>query len=220
MATKQNYLLLFVSLCAGAVMQRSCHQPSQDANLSSPLVQSQVAAQADDTIQSIRKKAALHYPGKSVAEADQLEAEAEASENLNKTSGDKKKSIAASQFLGYYFANTTVYTDICNGNNVDVHAYVNPFKSEHTDVKQAALDVLAKSSLHVTPAQLDQLFAAQEHSFVPMLTARLQQLATLDHKSSTADGCRMLANHGAEIAGNMIISKTNPPVYGELMPAP
>jgi FlaG/FlaF family flagellin (archaellin) len=211
MNQKPQYLTLFVALFVAGLFKTFVF-PSATSSSSPPNAQ-EVAETAAQTMNKLRSDALAQHPGMPESQAVDLEAKARASTLLESASEANKMPVAASQFLGFYYANATVLPEICQSGGVDISSYVQAFKQEHVNVFRTAQKVLAESNLHATPEQIQGVFAAEKPQMVPLLTQRVRDLAASQHKTSVQDGCRYIAEHGETLARGQLISTVEPGVY-------
>jgi len=198
-----GYAGLAAAVLAGAVV-KAYIQPSPPPQFNAQ----QATRTFEQTMQKLESDGLAHHPGVSENEAVRLEAIAEASARLKNSPASQRRGSAATQFLGYYYANTTIYSEICRG--VDISPYVGAFQAEHADVLREATEIMAKSG--VTLAQVNGVLLSATPNLKPLLTQRIREL-TSPEQPTVQEGCVFLAAHGAALARAQLLSTVNPDTY-------
>ncbi len=167
---------------------------------------------ASQSIEQIRKDAALNHPNTDLSTAMQQEATSKAQTKLtNQTDGKKQLQDAAGMFMGFFLINTRTRPEFCNEQGVNIQTFVTAFEKQHESELTKARHVILDSAM-------------DENKLYSMLQPQLQKLIIQDmkdiastNKLSIKDACVLIADNGEALATQMHISKTQPKVYQVLL---
>jgi hypothetical protein len=151
------------------------------------------------------------------AQAFRSEALKKSSERLASAPAGQKASRAAGQFMGFYLANVRTRAAYCRARDVDISPFVEAFSAGHASLYAKSRTILSRG--RYTADELEaKLLEALAPTFSKTIADDMTGLAAAS-KITEADACRLLSDRGAEFAGRMLLSKSNPLLYEALRSA-
>lgn len=146
-------------------------------------------------------------PSKAFIEAASKNAE---STLASADTADKKLSVAAEQFFGFYFINVKTRYEYCDKLGVDISPFVNAFKAIHAQEYRIASDAVAREKYN--PEWVLSKMAPSMRSIID----QTMNDAAQQYKVTPKDICTGLAEHGPESAAGLALQKLAPKIYGAL----
>lgn len=168
-------------------------------------------AAASMELDQMREKAVKDNPGVMPSEAIRQEAVKQTTTKLASQSGDKKQDTAADMYFGFLFMNTKSRPAFCREYGVEIPAWTQAFEQMHAKETAQARSIYAKTHF-------------DENTLIPFMLEQFRKSISDDmagianaNKVSIKDVCQLFAEHGAELAKEMHISRAQPAVYKALM---
>lgn len=127
----------------------------------------------------------------------------------------KRPALAASQFVGFYYVNSVVMRDVCQAEGVDIGAYVDAFRSEHTAEHARATSLIEAAG--VTENQITNALAANRGQVQAMIQQTMRDAAAQLGKTTVKDGCTIFAEHPAIVANARKVSRMSPGMWKAFM---
>lgn len=117
--------------------------------------------------------------------------------------------LAATQFIGYYNANTKSRSEICSNLGVDISPFVNAFKAAHINEYRIASEAYAKHN-----ASLDEELVAEVHTR-PGLKQAMEYMAGINN-FTLKQLCVDFAQSADHYASGYASQKMQPETYAAL----
>lgn len=170
-------------------------------------------ARAGEAIDQMQRSAAKKKGGAAVNATD---LQAEAIEQTAKKLADepdaaKRRLTAASNFMGFYFVNVRARLAHCRALGVELNRFPVQFRRQHQDEIARAQEILDAAKLSE-----DRLYETTKDQLQRLVKLDMNDIAT-GANTDAKGACELLEEKGAEIAGQMHISKVQPAVHQALM---
>lgn len=166
---------------------------------------------ANVKLESVKQEAVAKRPdlAPSVAFAEAAKHNSEAS--LTAAGGsDKKISMAADQFVGFYYVNVKTRYEYCNKLGVDITPFVTAFKAVNAEEYRITIEEEIRQKVNI-----EWSISKLEPSWQSIINQAMQD-ASKQYKVSTKEVCEIFANNSSEIAAEMTLQKVNPALYAAL----
>jgi hypothetical protein len=168
--------------------------------------------EASNTLEQIKSDAAREHPELPASVAMQQEAVAMTSERLdNESDAEKKLTLAAGNFFGFYLINVRERADYCRNNGVDIAPFVSTFQMLHVVELERARDIIAG-----TDATEEKIYTVIQPQLGPLIEQDMHDIAK-HYNLTIKEACELFVTKGDVIANNMQLSKIQPAVYQVLM---
>ena len=167
------------------------------------------------TMAELQEKAKTHAAGKSQSDATAAAATDMAGQQLANAPAAKRPTLAASQFVGFYYVNTAVMLDVCRGEGVDISQYAAAFRDEHVAEHTRAVSLLEAAG--VKEDQITGALAANRPQVNGMIQQTMRDAAAQFGKSTVKDGCTIFADHPVAVAHARKVATMSPGMWKAFM---
>jgi hypothetical protein len=167
------------------------------------------------TITEMQEKAKTRPGARTSSEAVAATANEMSAQQLSSAPESKRPTLAAAQFVGYYYVNGTVMPDVCRAQGVDIGGFASAFRNEHTSEHARATSLIQAAGY--SEQQITNSLAANQAQMHGVIEQTLRDMASRAGKSSIKDGCTLISEHGDVIANALKASAANPIMWKALM---
>ncbi len=171
----------------------------------------QAVSKVEQSLSKMQTEAAQKYPDAPVSIALHQVATEQASKKIaSETDVQKRASIAADMFWGFYFSNVRERPEFCREQGADIQPFVKAFEKGHAKEFTQARTIYARSS-----ADESEVYALFKPQLRKMIQQDMNDIATAN-KVTLKEACQLIAENGESLAKEMHLSKMRPAVYQAL----
>jgi flagellar motor protein MotB len=167
------------------------------------------------TMAELQEKAQARGGHESKSDATAGAATDMATRQLADAPAAKRPALAASPFIGFYYVNSVVMRDVCQAEGVDIGAYVEAFRNEHTAEHARAATLVQAAGF--SEDQVTGALAANRGQVQAMIQQTMRDTAAQLGKTTVKEGCTIFAEHPAIVANARKLSTMSPGMWKAFM---